>query len=457
MKSTPRYDITDEWANSQEPKYTLKFGSFPALAARTRPRPRRGASKKLDIVESYDYATALLDIEVHDIRQADPFTDPEDEENRGSTSHSPGQPGPSNQPVSPVTPHLECATPTRNPPPSLQSSPPWPSHVASPPGDPLDDKPSPARQKPVSLGSSASSYYAPFENPSPESTAFRTSLVLHAAAQFARRHRVFFFQLVIVDRWARFIRWDRSGAISTERFDYVVHPRLLSEFFWRFAHLTDEQRGLDPTATLANTHEKRVFNRVIEEFVTDMKAGNKDGIPVRWIPDAERMLVDAKGYPVWKLHITDSATGSSTDVLVGRPLSDSCPMFGRSTRAYIAYDMKDERLVFLKDTWRADHPKLSVESATYLQLKEHKVPHVLDVLYGGDVHDGRGRAQETVTQVYAQAEDDWRISDCKHEKHVHHRIVQEIAYPLESALDAKEFVQVLHDVLSGKSGLSYSR
>ncbi|KIP01205.1 hypothetical protein PHLGIDRAFT_123563 [Phlebiopsis gigantea 11061_1 CR5-6] len=165
-------------------------------------------------------------------------------------------------------PHLGCATSILNTPAALQASPPLldqpeSSHVVSPNGD---DKPFSARQKPTSPRSSASSYYAPFENSSPESTAFRASLVSHAAAQFARRHRVFLFQLVIVNRWARFIRWDRSGAISTERFDYVSHPQVLSEFFWRFSHLTDEQRGIDPTATLADAHEKKLFNDAVQGF-----------------------------------------------------------------------------------------------------------------------------------------------------------------------------------------------
>ena len=297
--------------------------------------------------------------------------------------------------------------------------------------------------------SSASSYYLPFVNSSPESTAFRESLASHATAQFSRRHRTFFFQLVVINRWARFIRWDRSGAISTERFDFVSEPDILATFLWQFAHLTDEQKGLDSTVTLANRCEKDVFKDAVREFLEDIKAGTKDGAPVRVLPNVERTLANEKAYPVWKIHMVDAATRKSTNLIVGRPFYETGAMFGRATRAYIAYDLHSERLIFLKDTWRPDHPKLRAESETYQDLKRHNVRHIPNVLYAGDVRNIHRRLQDTVTQMFAKVKDEWRVTNCKLERHIHHRVVQDIAYPLESALDARELLQALHDSLIG--------
>lgn len=106
--------------------------------------------------------------------------------------------------------------------------------------------------------------------------------------------------------------------------------------------------------------------------------------------------------------------------------------------------------MFLKDTWRLDDPELRAESKTYRELKLHGVPHVPELLCGGDVPKSNRRPQETLSQIYAKHEGEWRVSTCGLEKHVHHRIVQEIAYPLENALDEKEYIQVLLDVLHGE-------
>lgn len=447
------HDVAEENTKSK-----FDYGHFPALAARTRPRPRRGAKKTVDIIESYDYSTALLDIEVQHNREADPFTDPYDDEASNASSqlsdapttqkHSASLPQTrlSDAHASPDTPLEPNTSSSRLS--ILSSDVAGPSRLSPQCETVPRPRISTTRQKPESPAPKAE-YYQLFENPSPESTAFRKSLISHAAEQFTRRHRVFLLQLVIFDRWARFIRWDRSGAVSTERFDYVTHPHLLSGFFWRFAHLTDEQRGLDPTVVVAKIREKQLLKGALEEFVKDMKAGHRNGAPLRTLPNAEQLTKDLEGWPVWKIHITGATEKTSTEVVVGRPLSDSCHVFGRATRAYIAYDLTEQRLVFLKDTWRMDHPNLLVESQTYSDLKKHNVPHIPNVLYGGDVQPTDKPLQETSTQAYVVVEDEWRVTDYPYDRYIHHRLVQDIAYPLESALDVNEFLQVLHDVLLG--------
>ena len=143
-----------------------------------------------------------------------------------------------------------------------------------------------------------------------------------------------------------------------------------------------------------------------------------------------------------------------TDLNVNRPFADHSAVVGRATRAYLAYDVAEKRLIFLKDTWRIADFDLQVEYKTYQLLQEHEVPNVPAILYGGDVTDSQGQVQETLTQRVAADGAEWRFGVSSFEKHVHHRIVQHIAYPLESVLDEQELVQALYDVLCGESGLT---
>lgn len=69
----------------------------------------------------------------------------------------------------------------------------------------------------------------------------------------------------------------------------------------------------------------------------------------------------------------------------------------------MAYDLVEERLACLKDTWRSD---LRPETDTFRELKRHRVPHIPEVLYGGDVYLGTDRPQESLSQTYAEDSED---------------------------------------------------
>ncbi|KAI0688588.1 hypothetical protein BC835DRAFT_1419028 [Cytidiella melzeri] len=73
------------------------------------------------------------------------------------------------------------------------------------------------------------------------------------------------------------------------------------------------------------------------------------------------------------------------DVLVQRPFFRSHSPIGRCTRAYLAYALKEQRLVFFKDTWRVVHKRLIPERQICADLERAEVPFVPGVLCGGDV------------------------------------------------------------------------
>ncbi|KAI0309001.1 hypothetical protein OF83DRAFT_1024807, partial [Amylostereum chailletii] len=58
-------------------------------------------------------------------------------------------------------------------------------------------------------------------------------MIAYAATQFASQHRVFIFSFLLMGDYARLLRWDRSGVVVTERFNWKTDPTL-AEFFWRF-------------------------------------------------------------------------------------------------------------------------------------------------------------------------------------------------------------------------------
>jgi hypothetical protein len=68
--------------------------------------------------------------------------------------------------------------------------------------------------------------------------------------QMARQHRHLAFSVLIAQDYARFIRWDRSAAIVSRRFNYRNHPTIMAQFLWRFNHMTLlSQCGVDTTVS----------------------------------------------------------------------------------------------------------------------------------------------------------------------------------------------------------------
>ena len=62
--------------------------------------------------------------------------------------------------------------------------------------------------------------------------------------------RAFFsFGVVLYGEKGRLLRWDRSGVIYTEAFEWAKQPDTLFEFFWRLNFLSQVDRGYDTTVT----------------------------------------------------------------------------------------------------------------------------------------------------------------------------------------------------------------
>lgn len=450
----------------------------PPLAARRQPKVRRGTRKRKDIREYYDFATSLLNIELFPDPAADPFIDPIDYAHlsgvlEGTSEDTAMDDTVFTGPSSPQTPSSSVSRRLVRPEAHLRREDISQQFLVDSFGmrrrPAAGDGGSP-RPYPISQGTrqrnelppddldppspSADSTNRPFARQTDEAYDARVALATRAKALFSKQHRLFFLQIVLVDNAARFLFWDRSGFVVSERFSYHRRPDLLASFLWRFAHLNDEQRGMDPTVSRPSKKEDAVFAQAVRAFLDEMNVGAKDGQIVRRLPDAERTLDNSDPYPTWKVHLVNEATGSSTDVIIKRPFTDHFVIFGRATRGYLAYDLQKQCLIFLKDSWRPVDPKLRAEFQTYCELESQGVSHLPNILYGGDVRYESGDVQATVVQDLVA--EDWQTAEYDIDKHIHHRIAQDIAYPIDDVLDDRELLQAFHDVLTAV-GEAYDR
>ena len=282
-----------------------------------------------------------------------------------------------------------------------------------------------------------------------EAEEFRTHLTTWANEFFLRQQRTSLLQLIICGQYARFVRWDRQAAIVTERFNYREDPQPLAEFIWRFSHLTPIQRGWDATASLANQKEARAFKNAIRQFLEKLDSIEPDGRPHLKLPAACRTLrMKRLCFSVWKIQIKDEHTHRTTRIVVGRPfaggLSETC---GRATRAYLAYDLNTKKVCFFKDCWRYKKQGFLSEADTYHKLQAASVRHMPTVMYAGDVWCPQSQEVQTTKTCLMAAYMPQQSGKILRSTKYHHRIVQEVVYPLEEARDERELVQALHDAV----------
>ncbi|KAI0079083.1 hypothetical protein K474DRAFT_1618198 [Panus rudis PR-1116 ss-1] len=114
-----------------------------------------------------------------------------------------------------------------------------------------------------------------------------------------------------------------------------------------------------------------------------------------------------------------------------------------------ARDFLSNRLVFLKDAWRTADSDLEKESDIYNDLKEHSVSFIPSVICAGDVFCN-GKPQRTTTGMFSvtiPSIKGAKISRKSMRKYVHHRVVQNLAFPLSTVRNARELIQVVRDAL----------
>ncbi|KAI0321323.1 hypothetical protein OF83DRAFT_345750 [Amylostereum chailletii] len=288
----------------------------------------------------------------------------------------------------------------------------------------------------------------------------RGQVTSYAMTMFENSSRVFVFSVLIIQEEARFMRWDRSGVIFSERFNWL-ETDYLAEFFWRFNHMTPVQRGFDPTVTTPSEKEEQIARKAFQAV--------KD--------KTYKALLPTQNDPLRRFQVWDGADFHT--VITGRAHVFPRTFPGRSTFGYVGVDLTDlasPTVVFLKDSWRLSVDGMVPEGKIYERLKEKNVTNLPDYRYGGDVpldptppppppspppqEEGCSstalpspptlpqprEVQKTLTQEYTKRK--WAFWTGDIYEHTHHRIVLgKIGRPLNTFTSTKELCQVLFDAL----------
>ncbi|CAL1708621.1 unnamed protein product [Somion occarium] len=265
----------------------------------------------------------------------------------------------------------------------------------------------------------------------------RGQLLSYVTTMLSRQQRTFILSFSICGSYVRFFRWDRAGCVVTELINFHKNPEILAEFFWRYSHLTPAQRGFDTTAVLATARESTMLSKALNAYIRDSKPRDVSYLRPERDPT----------YPTYKIAV-DFGEKTPRKFIIRQPFWDAQSPCGRATRAYAAYDISEGKLVFLKDSWRVEdeeEPGIRCEAEIYEDLKECGVPFLPNVIHAGDVKVG-GEIQKTRCQEDSGNDHpEWRKPCDRLHALVHYRVIQELVYPLSSAVSSNEAVQGVRD------------
>ncbi|KAI0310403.1 hypothetical protein OF83DRAFT_1178581 [Amylostereum chailletii] len=259
----------------------------------------------------------------------------------------------------------------------------------------------------------------PFQRGSRKRVMNRRQLTSMARQLFEEYPRIFLFSILIIEDKARLIRWDHSGVVVTERFDWLVEDSPLAMFLRLFDASTPEQRGLDPTVSFPTPEEAIRAQAVFERSVVDACPDNL----------------------LCKFAVTDEVTGETRHLVAGRPQASGRSLAGRATSGYVAVDLQDDSLVWLKDSWRLDIKTAFKEADIYRRLSDANVPHVSSMLVGGDVLGHQTESQKWIKSSWAC----WTEGVGAYR---HHRIVlNTVARPLKDFKSTHELTTAVRDAI----------
>ena len=240
-------------------------------------------------------------------------------------------------------------------------------------------------------------------------------LTAYATATLGAQYRTHLFMVLIAGEYARLIRWDRGGAVVTERIPFNKEPHFL-DFLTRYDITSREDRGHDSTVSVPSEGEIESAMRVVKEWAK------------------------AKAFLV--------VTMSHRRFIIPRPEVRLDIPVGRWTRSSIAFDVDKQCRVYLKDSWRIRLDDIEPEGEIYHRLHRSNVPNIPPCLLSGDVGDDTHHQSRTheVSHEYNPHHSYWKIT-----VHRHYRIVLgAIGRPLEKFTHTQELVKAMHAALKGK-------
>ncbi|RPD57731.1 hypothetical protein L227DRAFT_222441 [Lentinus tigrinus ALCF2SS1-6] len=280
-------------------------------------------------------------------------------------------------------------------------------------------------------------------------------IMSYASTIFQSQHRKHQFSVVLLGDMARIIRWDRSGVVATEKFNYREEPSKLGRFFWRLCHMSAVQRGHDKTVEEVYTDSIEYKNIMLPRAQTpivDEATGIELGQHARLL-FAESLRTAKMCY---KINMHDGQCERS--FLVGAPHFLSPELAGRGTRGYVAIDCSDPKgpFVYLKDAWRVEHEDIEPEGNVLKYLNDgKKVEGVPTLVCHGDIKDRMGDQVTDSQEVWKTVHPDRQ--DCPLKTHRHYRIVvKEVGLSMSRFRNAAELVFLIATCIKAH-GLAYDK
>ncbi|RDB30034.1 hypothetical protein Hypma_013868 [Hypsizygus marmoreus] len=259
----------------------------------------------------------------------------------------------------------------------------------------------------------------------------RGQITGYATAQLALQFRTHAFSVLLCGSNARFLRWDRTGAIVSACFDYTKEDLLL-EFFWRYGMTNEEGRGKDMSISVPTPEEA-------EEARTGLGITGKDC-----------------QIPLLKFTVVDDVS-NKVHYFVGHEhlLRANSSATGRATRVIKVWDLQLREPAMLKDTWRVALPGIDKEGDIYKELHKHGVPHISEITCAGDVRrttrdsvdNHRTRTHLYADSKYIDRRKSWAVIEGLR-PHSHYRIVlKTIGRSLTAFASSEQLVTAARDAL----------
>lgn len=272
--------------------------------------------------------------------------------------------------------------------------------------------------------------------PAPQEVLAEGQIDEYIGKVFAHQQRTHLFSLSVFKSHACLLYSDRVGTIVSEWFPYgTSNDTTLQDFFYRFAWMTSEEQGLDPTARRASPEEAKKMLACAESASLGVQKKVHDAIS--W-DETTKSFVATSQWPFYEITIAERT------FLIGRPLYVDTSPVGRCTRTYVAHDVQQDRLCVLKDSWRPDIATYHPEHLTYKRLQENGVQFVLSCEVGGDVPAGSG-SDSAIQATQVQS-----FLDSKPAKRIHYRIVlKEVCLPVTQFSNFRDLAYIMCTALLG--------
>lgn len=262
-------------------------------------------------------------------------------------------------------------------------------------------------------------------------------ILSYAEFVLTRQQRTCVFMILLLGDLCRLVRFDRSGAIASQKFNYKTNGGDLIEFLWRYARCDAATRGHDPSA------ERISPDSELGKEMQDRAAKKQPGRVEDYIREMFEESLN-KSWSWWKLRV-DSEKGPR-HFLVGEPNFKATGVAGRGTRGYVALDADNINgpFYYLKDAWRVVSRQLVDKEGKTLQFLNKKgVKHIPTLECHGDIK--KPTAQFTKTpKLWEDLHKDKKDAVSPFKKHKHYRIVvKEVGQPMSEFTHGHELIYAL--------------